>query len=233
MRRFRVLLWVIMITQRGGFTNLLGAQLRCAPAIINTLMQRDDWMILSLTFLTGLAIGMYVYVTVFKPTYVPETINATESGASEWSMIGKKRIEGDNSRTVHPSFRLLGDGSYTYIAGGVGEGALEQKTGKLSSALMRELRAKDAIIETYTPFMDVDYCGGDVNGFDYEYDVIINNITYVMDSCYTPLSYNTEVAVLLQKVWSEMAGNSTSRASYGSVSEFLQAWIRTNLGVNN
>jgi hypothetical protein len=69
-------------------------------------MKRDEWMLLSLTFLTGLAIGMYVYIVAFKPTYAPENLSGVESEANEWSMVGKRRAEFHNSDYVYPSFRL-------------------------------------------------------------------------------------------------------------------------------
>lgn len=193
-------------------------------------MKRDDWMLLSLTFLTGLAIGMYVYIVAFKPTYVPEDLNTTEVEASEWSVVGKKRMESDQSGYVYPSFRLLGDGSYVYLPGGNSTDSLEPIEGSVSSGLIRELKAESRLMPSYTADSTTSYCGGDSEGYEYEYRVTIENRNYVLDTCYTALSHDSEYANLLAEVWMQIEGRGESR-SYESFSEWAQSWLRSNIGV--
>ena len=112
-------------------------------------MKRDDWMILSLTFLTGLAIGMYVYITAYKPTYEANDISETEAEAGEWSVVGKRVGGTDGSDYIQPSFRLLGNGEYTYLPGGSGEMSLEPVEGSLSRGEMVNLRFNESELAAY------------------------------------------------------------------------------------
>gem|GEM_PF-1628113 len=202
-------------------------------------MKRDDWMLLILTFLTGLAIGMYVYIMAFKPTYIPDKINSTEVEAGDWSMISKKRIEGDQSRNVQPSFRLLANGKYTYIHGGVGDGALDAVEGKISGTLISKIRENDSAISRYAVIDDTARCYGDDEGYEYEYNITIDNESYFLDTCHTALKHNTALAQLLDQVWQEIEGkqgkksNNPSLGSYDTPADWLQAWLRRNLGARD
>lgn len=191
-------------------------------------MKRDDWMLLSLTFLTGVAIGMYVYVAVFKPTYAPENLGASEREAGEWSLVGKRRLDNDHGGAVQPSFRLLGDGSYVYLPGGSGDDdALEPREGRISRSLVREIRSYDNQLAAYGTDASSARCGAD--GFDYEYRVTVANTVYLLDTCYTALGQGTPLSELLASVWDQMEGG---RRSYDSVSDWLQDWINRNIGAN-
>lgn len=192
-------------------------------------MKRDDWMLLSLIFLTGVALGMYVYVTAFKPTYAPQNLNNSEAEASEWSLVAKRYSDG-SSRNVEPSFRILSDRSYVYLPGGDSDSALAPIEGKLSSGLMADLRKYDneLVPYTYTPLAPD--CSSLQGGYDYEYRFIVDNTVYPLDTCDTALGHRSELAVLLQKVWSELEGG--GRAT-GSFSDWAQKWLNDRIGANS
>lgn len=191
-------------------------------------MKRDDWMLLSLTFLTGLAIGMYVYLMAFKPIYVPDSLNNTEAEAGEWSLVAKRYADG-SSRYVEPSFRVLSDRSYVYLPGGDSDSALSPVEGKLSAGLMRDLREydNDLIAYTYAPLQPD--CPSAQGGYDYEYRFTVNNTVYLLDTCETALGQSSELAVLLQEAWSELEGR--SRPS-GNFSDWAENWLNERIGVN-
>jgi hypothetical protein len=194
-------------------------------------MKRDEWMLLSLTFLTGLAIGMYVYIVAFKPTYAPENLSGVESEANEWSMVGKRRAEFHNSDYVYPSFRLLGDGSYLYLPSTTGDEAVEPVEGKISSSAMRQIRKHDELIASYTMPDDINPCNGDIEGFEYEYRVTVDRTVYILDTCRTVLGHDSEYALAIRQVWDEIEGTSSSKPR-GSVSDWLEDWIRRNIGTD-
>lgn len=194
-------------------------------------MKRDDWMLLSLTFLTGLAIGMYVYIMFFKPTYVPENLNDSEATASEWSLVGK-RYSDSPDRAVEPSFRLLGDRSYVYLPGGESTDALTPREGKISSGLMRELRQYDDELYGYSAAPLQPDCPSARGGYDFEYRFIVDNTSYPLDTCDTALGHDTALALTLEAVWAEVEGRGgSSFRQYGSFSEWAENWIRQNIGV--
>lgn len=190
-------------------------------------MKRDEWMLLTLTFLTGLAIGMYVYIMFFKPTYTPENLNTSEAEASEWSLVAK-RYSSDADRSVEPSFRLLGDRSYVYLSGG----AEEPREGKLSSGLMRQLREFDDELYGYSAAPMQPDCPSVRGGYDFEYRFIVDNTVYALDTCHTYLGHTTSLAILLEKVWDEVEGRRENPIRYGGFSEWAEDWIRQNIGTD-
>lgn len=187
-------------------------------------------MLLSLTFLTGVAIGMYIYIGVFKPMYAPETLSDTESEASQWSVVSRKRDGANVAGYSEPTFRLLGDGSYTYLPGSEEGTMVEAKEGKLSRSLLRELRTYDDTLHDYSFTVSRAGCASEVGGYDYEYRFTKNTLTYNLDTCYTALGDDTPFAILLTKVWDEVEGRGVIGPG-GNFSDWAEGWIRENIGV--
>lgn len=193
-------------------------------------MKRDDWMLLSLTFLTGVAIGMYIYIGIFKPMYAPEKISGTESEASEWSLVSRKRDGVSVGGYSEPTFRLLGDGSYTYLPGSAEGATVEPKEGKLSRSLLRELRSYDDTLLDYSYTVSRQNCASERGGYDYEYRFTKSTLNYNLDTCYTALGDNTPLAILLNEVWEEVEGGNRSSQPV-NFSDWAEGWIRDNFSV--
>ncbi len=187
-------------------------------------------MLLSLTFLTGAAIGMYLYIGVFKPMYAAENLSATESEASEWNLVSRKRDGVSDVGYSQPSFRLLGDGSYTYLPGSAEGAMVEAREGKISRGLLSNLRAYDDTLLDYSYTVARKTCASEMGGFDHEYRFTKNTLTYNLDTCYTALGDETPFAVLLSKVWDEIEGRSITAQS-GNFSDWAEGWIRDNFSV--
>lgn len=195
-------------------------------------MKRDDMMLLSLTFLTGVAIGMYVYIAAFKPNYAPEKLSDTEAEAGEWSLVAR-RYGGDFiSGYVDPTFRVLADGTYTYIPGGPEGIAAEPRSGKLSKATMRELRAYDDELLDHSYTTSGNNCDSYVDGYDYDYRFTKDDVVFDLDTCRTALGYDTPLSRLLESIWDEIEGR-TAASSGRNFSEWAEDWIRENFGVHN
>ncbi len=166
-------------------------------------MKAQDKFVFILTFLTGLAAGMYIYVISFKPTYAPETIDANEELAQDFSVIGKQYGGDLQSDYVSPSFRITGNGSFDYRPGGSGEAALEPIVGQLPNSLISDIKSlatEEELEFLVQPRAQAD-CRSHVDGFDYQYRVILEGIEYQLDSCGTLLGYESELAVALEDVW--------------------------------
>ncbi len=187
-------------------------------------MKRDDWMLFALTFLTGAAIGMYVYIAAFKPIYAPEGLDNTEANAEEWNVVGKRRGGTGENSDIQPSFRVLSDGSYTYLPGGSGDNSLEPVEGSISRSIVRDLQVSESQLNTHTKRVTGLECASDSGGYDYRYRFTINGETYLMDSCQTTLGYDSDLAKALEDVWNVLEGRDSSR-SYNNFSDWAEAWI--------
>lgn len=166
-------------------------------------MTTQDKFIFILTFVTGLAAGMYVYVISFKPTYTPETINTEEVMAEDFSVIGKQYGGDRQNDYVAPSFRITADGSFSYRAGGSASLGLETTEGKLPKTLINDIRS-------LATFEELEYlsennpdgnCQSDVDGIDYQYRIILESEEFQLDSCGTLLGYDSDLAIALEDVW--------------------------------
>lgn len=192
-------------------------------------MKREDWMLFSLTFLTGAAIGMYAYIAVWKPVYAPEEIGSQEDIANEWSVVGKRRGGEQALDYIQPSFRLLGNGSYTYLPGGNSDVSFEPKEGKLKRALLNELKVTEETLKLYEVPVNNAKCASETGGYDYEYRFTVKGNTYTLDTCETKLGTNTTLSNSLLDVWQSFSGQTKS---YNSVSDWVEAWINRNIGVS-
>lgn len=192
-------------------------------------MSRDDWMLFILTFLTGAAIGMYIYVAVWKPVYAPEELGDDETVASEWSVVGKRRGGNHDSDYIQPSFRLLGNGSYTYIEGGANTEPSTPKEGKLRGTKLSDLKVSVPTLKNYEGAVNNANCASLNGGYDYEYRFTVRGETYYLDTCETKLGTETPLASDLAALWLSFSGH--NQREYDSVSEWVEAWINRNVGV--
>ena len=196
-------------------------------------MKIDDWMLLTLTFITGVAIGAYVYVTAFKPTYAPEGLSDTEEGAAEFSVVGKAYGGNESASYIRPSFRVLGDGSYLYVAGGEGDEALDPAKGELPSDLRRALlsAASDSVLLDSSETVTKNNCRSFAVGVDYEYRVVKDGEAYTLDTCHTAFNYEDELALVLEDVWNFLGGESYgARGLKGDTPyEMLENFLRERL----
>lgn len=167
-------------------------------------MTSRDTFLFALTFITGLATGVYLYTMSFRPTYVPdEGLVGNESSAQEFSVVGKEyggfRMEG----YVPASFRVTKDGSYTYIPGGIDDEALNEQTGTLPRTLRNNLVAEieKANLEALAEPAEKEFCEQYVDGIDHTYRVVIEEEFYELDTCRTALPYDHTLTETLDAVW--------------------------------
>lgn len=167
-------------------------------------MTKGDWFLFIFTFITGMAAGAYLYTMNFRPAYVPvEGLENDETSAQEFSVIGKEyggfRMEG----YVPASFRVTKGGSYTYLSGGVGDEALEEREGTLPNGLARALEdaVDDADLDALAIPATKDNCRHYSDGIDHTYRLTVDGAYYVLDTCRTALPYDHELTEVLGDVW--------------------------------
>lgn len=192
-------------------------------------MTTQDWFMFILTFLTGIFIGFYVYVSFFKPNYTPDDLASSESSASEFSVIGKQYGGSEGPEYIHPSFRLLPDASFVYVPGGTSESSLEQQSGKVSGQLVRSLRtmAMEETLEQLSNRVVKENCRLYDGGIEYLYRITLDNVEYELDTCGTDITYSDPLAVELAKLWEAVenpnsGGGLRGDSLYDTLENFLK-----------
>jgi len=184
-------------------------------------MSGQDWFLFILTFITGVMAGMYVYILSFKPTYIPDDLNSNEDVAAEFSVVGKVYGGQVSNGYISPSFRITADGSYAYVPGGEGSDALEPVSGKLPNGLFRDVVSatdKNTLINSSEP-INKESCRSYSDGLDYQYRIVLDNNQYEVDTCRTTLSYDAELALVLDAVWNYLANPDSSYGGQGGQSQ--------------
>lgn len=150
------------------------------------------------TFLMGMLVGAYVYVSIYAPAYESGTDSDAEVGADSF-VIDAQMYGGCSEAGACASFRLVDGRSYSFAA----YPEAEVKEGKLSRAIEEELRAvlsEASLIENARPIAPSS-CDAYVDGIDYSYTVMLNGETYQLDTCTTSLARNLQLQDTLLEIW--------------------------------
>lgn len=199
-------------------------------------MDATDWFLIILTFFTGLLIGAFLYVSVFKPTYAPEDLNIVEDEAMEFSVAGRS-YGGIRTGFIHPSFRVLEDGSFIYVTGAAEGVEANTYEAVLPPALTNDLvgAVRRANLSLFEESAEKD-CRIAVDGVDYRYQVILAGETYLLDTCTTALPYESELNESLEAVWSyfrDPASYQGRAQDKGSIADQLADYLNDQIGVPN
>lgn len=196
-------------------------------------MTSKDWFLFASTFVVGMATGMFLYTTSFKPLYDPDTVAGTEEDAAEFSVVGRSYGGMTLPDYVHPSFRIYEGGRYSYFAGGTGVGIDEEPVeGRLPGALWEDLdgalRTRD--LATLSRPVIKDNCRTFIDAPDYIYLVTIEGEQYELDTCATDIEYEDPLLATFNEVWSYLreptsyeGTSDTNRDAQGFLTEFLRS----------
>ena len=189
-------------------------------------MNLEDWFLFVLTFISGVVVGGLIYVTAFKPLYAPEELSVAEDLAMEFSVVGQS-YGGLRANAAHPSFRTLEDGSFTFRTG-VSDGQLtEPLPGVLPRSLTRRLvdAVEVAPLTAYSAPAQGKECRIAVDGIDYEYQIILDRVSYQIDTCTTAIPYDSELNEALEAIWqyfSDPGSYEGERGGFVPLSELLE-----------
>ena len=138
-----------------------------------------------ITFLTGFGSGVSMYAeTRVVEEFDPEEVNGTEQAGFEILVY----TYGGCERVGCTSYRLLDDGTYTYLVRNLdGDARYEDSISpKRLEELVLLLRDTDFDEVSETSFMDT--CPVLYDGLAYRYELRINGIAHSLDSCTQDLS---------------------------------------------
>lgn len=199
------------------------------------MIARSDWFILIFTFIVGMSSGAYLYITSFQPLYgTGDGIGGAERSASDFSVIGKSYGGSNPAGFAHPSFRITGDGSYSYLPGGVNADQIKEQNGELPNRLADELHSavSDANLDQLSRSAQKDDCRIFSDGVDHTYRITVAGTQYELDTCNTALSYDHELALVLSDIWTyledgevEYRNTSSSGADRSWLEEFLRGYF--------
>ena len=160
-------------------------------------MKPDEIITLLLTFLTGVFVGVTLYVMVFAPQYEADEVG----GKSQFAIVGE--LYGGCQRTQDgcPSFRLTDDRTYQFLIGG------EKRDGRLPSSVTTPIfnALTEYRLQTYAAPLERDNCQSYVDGVDYRYDITLEHTRYVIDTCRTSFARDSELQQLFLEAWRHMA----------------------------
>ncbi len=186
-----------------------------------------DWFLFGSTFLIGLFVGMYVYLTAFVPEYFEN--QALEAVLDE--KISTLRITGESYGGCQragrcASFELSGDRKYKYLPA-ITQGELVGiQSGRLPKGLFDHILniMEKADLPSLAQSVNKQ-CDNWADGIDYKYTVQLRNDFYELDTCFSRLDKSSTEAVNLAELFVYMAdpenysSNNVNRGGLGGMLE--------------
>lgn len=171
-------------------------------------MRGTDAVMIFLTFLTGLFLGAYLYITVFAPTYEQDDTGVTDTRTIGFLLQGEAFGGCQMIENTCPSFALRHTRGFTFtdpVAGDV--------SGYLSGSQFTELKrviAETEPLQRFTADDPAARCRSASDGIDYRYRLILDGDAYEFSTCGTTFT-DTALAREFAALWPEMA-NTTGPA---------------------
>ncbi len=167
-------------------------------------MTGSDMMLIVMTFLLGIFSGAYLYVDIFVPKYG----NTGVDSKSEFEIIADQ-YGGCARDGGCSSFILRKDRSFVYIKGHQTSEEKATKEGKISAKQFKDLKkALNTLnLSMLAEKVKSRTCASYVDGIDYSYRVLDNNIEYILDTCTTKFGSSDALKGILFDLWSVMEGS--------------------------
>lgn len=156
-------------------------------------MTKQQTFVLVFTFIIGMCAGAYMFVTGFAPNYMN---NSIDNSATEGVLnIRGTQFGGCQMAGVCASFELTSDRKYKYIpAYKLTEDTPEPLTGSVSSDVFSDLVKVVKATNLASLQASESVCNAATDGIDYRYDVVVDGVSYELNSCgtkfYGSLLYN-------------------------------------------
>lgn len=180
-------------------------------------MEIRDWFILVSTFFVGAFSGIYLYMTAYAPTYedrnifdeideVPET--PFDVFAFQYGGLLPEEYE-------NATFEVDNTGTYTYMSGGLDSKVYDSL---LPEVLRKELHDAIAVADLDALSTEVvSKCTPDQTG--YEYSIERKEVEYILNTCTSNFSHETELGETLKKMWQYMGAPEEHRISVSNTSD--------------
>ncbi len=160
----------------------------------------QDKITILLTFITGIFIGGYLYLTGFATTFLPP--EAGESNVYTEFVITAESYGSCALDKTCLSFQVLESGVYRAIRDTV-DGQVS-KDARIPFGLKKELYTVLVPTELTLLSKKLSVPGCQYEGTNYRFKVTRDQIEYVIDTCQTAISYESSEWKVLAKLWNYM-----------------------------
>jgi len=168
---------------------------------ILTPMKRQDLLTILITFGMGLFLGFYVYLAGFAPA--SERVSTAIEEASDSLVITGEAYGGCQRVSNCPTFNVATDGSYRYFYVPLGTDEQVMREGVLPLALQQQLDrfVVQSALEEQSRSIQPVFCESFVDGIDVRYDVSINDVDFILNSCGTDVVAESPTWQALSNIW--------------------------------
>lgn len=183
-------------------------------------MTHQQKFVLVFTFIVGLMSGAYVYINGFAPNYSNDGVeDASEKSAL---IVRGERFGGcQMAGNICASFELTDNRKYRYIPQHSINGPTPEA---ITGTISRDVYADVAAAVQRARFADLNAAGGSCNaaadGTDYKYEIVIERVSYRLNSCSTVFGTDPFYSVLLS-VWNEIENRDGASGDFEGVGELL------------
>jgi hypothetical protein len=165
-------------------------------------IKRQDKLTVLSALLIGIIAGSYLYLVGFAPEFQSGQGVEDQDDTVDFMIVGE--MYGGMRAGIPPSFQLDGDGSYRYVPfSDDSEVPSEAIEGALPRTLLRDLKIAldEQTLEAAARPVTLEVCAQMVDGIDYKYVVIRNDVEYELDTCGTDFQSDSPAGVSLMAVW--------------------------------
>jgi hypothetical protein len=164
------------------------------------MISRQDKISIILTFFMGVFAGGYLYLTGFATTFEPP--EASEADIYTQFVITAESYGGCENDDTCLSFQVLENGSFRAIYDGIGDGT--PKDGRIPSSLRGDLydTLTAGVLVPASKTVTKNKC--QYEGTNYLFEITRDEVVYVIDTCTSAISYDSDEWKVLAKLWNYM-----------------------------
>jgi len=176
---------------------------------ILTPMKRQDLLTILITFAMGLCFGFYVYLVGYAPA--SERVSTSLTDTTAGLVITGEAYGGCEQVANCPVFNIAPDGSYRYFYVPLGSDEQVVREGVLPFALQQQLdrHLNQAALEAQSRSIEPVFCESFVDGIDVQYDISLNNVDFMLDSCGTDVVAESQLWQALSNLWTYFERSTT------------------------
>ena len=167
--------------------------------VILNAMKKQDILSILITFLVGVFVGGYLYLTDAAGRISELKIPDAEE-VSEFTIVGD--VYG-GCRDRCPSFQVINDGSYRYLYTPRNGSEQVLRQGILPLQLQRQLRTvlTENALKQQSRNIEPTVCNSFSDGIDVKYTITIDGKEYKIDSCGTTVDGGSQMWITLGQIW--------------------------------
>lgn len=167
-------------------------------------MSHQDKISILITFVVGVLVGGYLYLTGFATTFkLPEV--TTDKAYTEFVIIGESYGACKQTGECF-SFQLLENGKYRALFGYGSNDTVTHEASipfSLKRALKRNLTQE--LLTFDSTLMSTRVCQFGNDGTNYRFRISRDEVSYVLDTCLTDINYDELPWQTLIKLWEHFA----------------------------